>query len=131
MKTAIIGYGFVGKALANGFKNNLEVKLIDPKLKTKISDLESFNPELVFICVPTPMNNDGTQDISILEKVLIEINQNCPDSLVVIKSTLLPSFAELIKDLCKQLLKEAQVSQSNMSFQIPGAPLLKFSFYFH
>tara|TARA_X000000950_G_C13793568_1_gene610427 strand:+ start:356 stop:1207 length:852 start_codon:yes stop_codon:yes gene_type:complete len=117
MKTAIIGYGFVGKALANGFKNNLEVKLIDPKLKTKISDLESFNPELVFICVPTPMNNDGTQDISILEKVLIEINQNCPDSLVVIKSTLLPSFAELIKDLCKRLVLNPEFLRENFAIQ--------------
>ena len=42
MKTAIIGYGFVGKALANGFKNNLAVKLIDPKLKTKLPYYDTF-----------------------------------------------------------------------------------------
>lgn len=115
MKTAIIGYGFVGKALANGFKNNLAVKLIDPKLKTKISDLKSFNPELVFICVPTPMNNDGSQDISILKNVLIEIDQNCPDSLVVIKSTVLPSCIERIKDLCRRLVLNPEFLRENFA----------------
>tara|TARA_B100001175_G_C19388682_1_gene580256 strand:+ start:146 stop:997 length:852 start_codon:yes stop_codon:yes gene_type:complete len=117
MKTAIIGYGFVGKALANGFKDNIEVKLIDPKLKTKISDLESFNPELVFICVPTPMNNDGSQDISILEKVIIEINQNCPDSLVVIKSTVLPSCIERIRNLCKRLVLNPEFLRENFAIE--------------
>ena len=66
MKVGIIGYGFVGKALADGLKENVDVFLVDPKLKTSIKDLQSFNPKIIFICVPTPMNNDGSQNISIL-----------------------------------------------------------------
>ena len=67
MKIGIVGYGFVGKALANGLRNSVELTIIDPKLDSSIQDLKSINPEIIFICVPTPMSDDGTQDISILE----------------------------------------------------------------
>lgn len=93
MKVGIIGYGFVGKALADGIHENVELKLIDPLLKTNIKDLITFKPEIVFICVPTPMNSDGTQDVSILESVISDIkNTNIKDLLVVLKSTVLPSY---------------------------------------
>ena len=36
MKVAIIGYGFVGKALKNGLKTNVEIFIVDPKLNTDI-----------------------------------------------------------------------------------------------
>ena len=39
MKIGIVGYGFVGKALANGLKDNVEISLIDPKLNTDIKNL--------------------------------------------------------------------------------------------
>ena len=74
MKVAIIGYGFVGKALENGLKKNVKTFLVDPKLKTKVNELNSFLPEIIFICVPTPMNNDGTQMISLLNNVITDIS---------------------------------------------------------
>ena len=42
MKIGIVGYGFVGKALANGLKDSVDLSIIDPKLGTSIKDLESF-----------------------------------------------------------------------------------------
>ena len=90
MKVAIIGYGFVGKALENGLKKNVKTFLVDPKLKTKVNELNSFLPEIIFICVPTPMNNDGTQMISILNDVITDISTLKFSPLVVIKSTVLP-----------------------------------------
>ena len=72
MRVGIIGYGFVGKALANGIKNKVDIFKVDPKLGTSISDLINFSPEIIFICVPTPMN-DGSQDIKILKKVIDEL----------------------------------------------------------
>ena len=62
MRIGIIGYGFVGKAMENGIKDNVDIFLVDPILNTKISDLKDFLPEIIFICVPTPMNEDGSQD---------------------------------------------------------------------
>jgi len=100
MKVAIIGLGFVGNSLLNGLKDTVKVKEIDPKLETNISDLKDFSPEIIFICVPTPMSQDKTQDISIIESVVDEINKLKIQSLVVLKSTLLPNY---VKDLKKKI----------------------------
>lgn len=103
MKVGIIGYGFVGKALESGLKNNVDILKIDPILENKIEDLIEFKPDICFICVPTPMNNDGSQDISILEEVINKIISNSIKSQIVIKSTILPThikkFEKLIPDL--------------------------------
>lgn len=97
MKVAIIGYGFVGKALENGLKNTVEVLLVDPKLNTDINDLKTFKPEMIFICVPTPMNDDGSQDPSILENVIDELNFPSESALIVLKSTIIPSYISKIE----------------------------------
>ena len=97
MKVAIIGYGFVGKALQNGLKTSVEVLLVDPKLNTDINDLKTFKPDTIFICVPTPMNDDGSQDASILENVINELNLLPESALIVLKSTVIPSYISRIE----------------------------------
>ncbi len=97
MKISIIGYGFVGKALEKAIKNDVEILKIDPVLKTKMSDLEDFEPEICFICVPTPMNEDGSQDITILLDVVDELKKISISPLIVLKSTVLPSYIDSIK----------------------------------
>ena len=104
MKVAIIGYGFVGKALENGFKENVETILIDPKLNTEIFDLKLFNPNLIFICVPTPMNNNGSQDISIIEKIFSEIIELQISGLIVLKSTVLPKNLSNIEKIIPEIV---------------------------
>ena len=96
MKVGIIGYGFVGKALKHGLKKNVHVLKIDPSLRTSVKDLVEFKADICFICVPTPMNKDGSQDISILKKVLSELISYSISSQIVIKSTILPDHANLI-----------------------------------
>lgn len=94
MRVGIIGYGFVGKALRNGLNSFAKVFIIDPKLNTYEKDLVSFNPEIIFICVPTPMSDDGTQDISILSAVIDNLKKldfTCP---LILKSTILPNVLE-------------------------------------
>ena len=100
MKVAIIGLGFVGNALLNGLIDTVKVKKIDPKFGTNINELKDFSPEIIFICVPTPMSEDKTQDISIVESVVDEINDLRIPSLVVLKSTLLPNY---VKELGNKL----------------------------
>ena len=92
MRISIVGCGFVGSAVANGFthKDN-ELQLIDPKLDTKVSDVKSFKPDLTFVCVPTPTLN-GRVDRSIVDTVadeLAEINSG----IIVVKSTMTPDVA--------------------------------------
>ena len=69
-----------------------------------MSDLKDFEPDIVFICVPTPMGNDGSQDSSILEKVIEELVLYCPNAIKVVKSTVLPSMLDKLQRLDSKLV---------------------------
>tara|TARA_B100000900_G_C20492868_1_gene680321 strand:+ start:246 stop:1109 length:864 start_codon:yes stop_codon:yes gene_type:complete len=104
IKIGIVGHGFVGKATDWGFNTRVEKFIVDPLYKTNIKDLKNFNPEIVFICVPTPMGADGSQDYSIIESVIMELIESCPDAIKVVKSTVLPSVLETISKLEPKLI---------------------------
>lgn len=91
MKIAIIGHGFVGKALESGLRDNVKTLIIDPIYNNNISSLSNFLPDIIFLCLPTPMNEDGTQDISIVSKAIDEIKKLKLNSIIVLKSTILPN----------------------------------------
>ena len=106
MKVAIIGFGFVGKALSNGILNNVDIYKVDPKLNTNIIDLIKFKPDIIFICAPTPMNDDGSQDISIIELIInkiIEFDINL-NSDIVLKSTILPDNLKNLKKILPNII---------------------------
>ena len=90
-RIAIVGYGFVGKATSKGFSKNTELFLVDPLLGTKIHDLVQFKPDFIFVCVPTPMTADGSQDFKSVTDVFSEIKTNKISACVVLKSTVIPS----------------------------------------
>jgi len=96
LKIGIVGHGFVGKATDWGFSKNTNKFIVDPKNGTNIDQLAEFNPELIFVCVPTPMGENGIQDSSIIEAVVQELATKCRESIIVIKSTVLPSILEKI-----------------------------------
>ena len=86
IKIGIVGHGFVGKATDWGFNRNVKKFIVDPLLNTTISDLSKFKPEIIFICVPTPMQEDGSQDSNIISEVIKELSLKCPRAIKVIKS---------------------------------------------
>lgn len=95
MKLLIIGHGFVGKAVDYGFTNpKVEKTIIDPKYGNSIKDIDISLHDLTFICVPTPMMDDGDIDTSILEEVLDYFNSGYrfAHQLLVIKSTVTPDI---------------------------------------
>tara|TARA_B100000963_G_scaffold361991_1_gene401726 strand:- start:55 stop:918 length:864 start_codon:yes stop_codon:yes gene_type:complete len=104
LKLGIVGHGFVGKATDFGFSDNVEKFIVDPLKSTTIDDLAVFNPQIVFISVPTPMGEDGTQDASIVKEVFYEIRTKCPNAQNVIKSTVLPSVLNEIEKLDKNVI---------------------------
>ena len=104
MKIGIVGFGFVGQALRKGLEDDVECIVIDPKLKTYINDLKEFNPDMVFICVPTPMNDDGSQNIQIVNDVIEEINKFDSNLLIILKSTILPKYVKEISKICQNLV---------------------------
>ncbi len=87
-KVAIIGYGYVGRAMAKIFPDAL---IHDPFLKDlniKVSSQEEVNSQakLAVVCVPTPMNKDGSCDLSAVESTLEWLKV----PLILIKSTVPP-----------------------------------------
>ena len=104
LKLGIVGHGFVGKATDWGFNRRVNKFIVDPLIDTSVRDLKDFNPEIVFICVPTPMADDGSLDSSIIEKVIKELILYCPDAIKVIKSTITPSLLGKLHKLDSKLV---------------------------
>lgn len=91
MKLGIIGNGFVGSAIANGFSHYVdELKIYDKNKNLSSSTLnECLTSDIVFVCVPTPMHSsqNGKCDTSIINKCFEEINKIGSSAIFVIKST--------------------------------------------
>ena len=87
----IIGYGFVGKAVAYGFPRAEHI-ISDPAYNnTSIADVVAANPEAIFVCVPTPTDDTNYET---LKTVLAEINFFGYKGITVVKSTILPHYLE-------------------------------------
>ena len=89
MRVMIVGYGYVGSAVASIFSDQQKI-IIDPKLSDDvISNHAGEKFDAVFVCVDTPKeNNHGLLDI-ILEQINIHIANNTP---VCCKSTSTPEY---------------------------------------
>lgn len=93
MKIGIIGQGFVGSAVYKKFKNYYDVLTfdLDPSKSTSTKEEILDSCEVIFICLPTPMNGNGSCNIDIVENVVKEINDKTKDKILIIKSTVIPN----------------------------------------
>lgn len=105
-KVAVIGYGYVGKAVVNLFKDHYQVLPVNPTFTGDMADFYSGGilnfeqqkalaneAELAVICVPTPMSDTGECDTSIVESTL----QWLAVELILIKSTVPPGTCKRIQ----------------------------------
>ena len=103
MKIAIVGHGFVGKAVDYAIQHpQVEKMIIDPHYGNSVKDLSEFGPEFTFVSVPTPMGKKGQIDCSIVYDVMNYLKQNTTGQLVI-KSTIVPKD---IKKLTSGFRKE-------------------------
>ena len=90
----IIGQGFVGNAIYQKFKNFFDVKTYDLKVKLCNSTFEEVaRQDIIFVCLPTPMDKAGSCHIGLVEQTLHNISVAKSPNLfrtVVIKSTIPP-----------------------------------------
>tara|TARA_B100001059_G_scaffold99509_1_gene99085 strand:+ start:3722 stop:4558 length:837 start_codon:yes stop_codon:yes gene_type:complete len=94
IKLGVIGNGFVGEAISFAFSTITDLYIHDKDPSRSLNDVESVhNCNFVFICVPTPMLNDGSQDLSYVESVF-EKATNKP--IYIIKSTVLPGTTDYL-----------------------------------
>ena len=87
-KIGIIGNGFVGESQAFAFSPVYEVLIFDKNPLKSINTLdEVLNCDFIFVCVPTPMKKNGSQDFSFIKNVFDNAKKG---PIYIIKSTILP-----------------------------------------
>ena len=115
MKIGIVGQGFVGTAIKVGFEPHYELETYDAFDESKstgnLADLVA-ECEVIFVCVPTPMNVDGTCHTDIVESVVKRINSKRQgylrtalkhDTIVVLKSTVPPGTTDRLNKKYKDI----------------------------
>ena len=90
-KIGIVGHGFVGQAVDYAFTHpHVEKFYVDPKYNTSIDDLVKWQPNVTFICAPTPMMDNGAIDATIVNDAVLKLIQHTASG-VAIKSTITPN----------------------------------------
>ncbi len=91
-KVGVIGNGFVGEAISFAFSPVADLYVYDTDPLKSLDDLESVHScDFVFVCVPTPMYEDGSQDLSYVEGVFEKATSK---PVYILKSTVLPGTTE-------------------------------------
>jgi UDPglucose 6-dehydrogenase len=90
-KVGIIGFGFVGESQAFAFAPVADIKIfdIDPTKATHTID-EVLSQDFIFVCIPTPMKENGEQDLSYIENFFRGIGLHNTNAIFILKSTVLP-----------------------------------------
>jgi len=80
MNIGIVGLGYVGTAIKSGFEKHYELETYDKydekKSTCDLADLVE-KCKVIFVCVPTPMNTDGSCHTDIVEGVIKDIDKWC------------------------------------------------------
>lgn len=99
IKIGIIGCGFIGGALKRWIKEH------NPKINLLISDpYKGYNDDVtladvIFISIHIPTENDGTQDLKLLKKIILNLPQDKP---IFIRTTILPGTSEKLSKECNR-----------------------------
>lgn len=114
-KVAVIGYGWVGKAMVELFPT---ASVYDPYAGFGGEDQkEDVNKcDVAFICVPTPNKEDGSLDTSIVEEVV----EWCECPLLVIRSTVQPGTCDHLSETYAKDI----VMQPEYLGETPAHPML-------
>ena len=106
MKIGIVGQGYVGTAVRTVFEKHYKCNTFDIKQECNCNTLGELvnDSDIIFICVPTPMNKDRSCNTDIVEDVISDINDAVhidrlnhnpkTDKIVVIKSTVPPGTTD-------------------------------------
>lgn len=106
-KIAVIGLGFVGGSIYQSLQREepfIKVVGIDPAkgYATPLKDIAEF--DAVFVCVPSPQNEDGTADTSILEQVLADLTAVNFTGVIISKVTAPPGVYQRLATIYPNLV---------------------------
>jgi|TARA_B110000914_G_C15418524_1_gene425394 UDPglucose 6-dehydrogenase len=92
-KIGIVGQGFVGTAVKEGLKTFFDIETHDIAKESTCDTLHEICEKcnIIFVCLPTPMKDDGSCYVGIVEEVLEKINAlSGLCKTVIVKSTIPP-----------------------------------------
>jgi len=100
-KLGVIGHGYVGESQSFAFSPSFDVRVYDKdSLKSTHSLNEVLDSDFIFVCVPTPMKKDGSQDLSFVESFFKTAKVG---PIYIIKSTVIPGTTNLLNEKFKNL----------------------------
>tara|TARA_R110002012_G_scaffold282422_1_gene472138 strand:+ start:5232 stop:6029 length:798 start_codon:yes stop_codon:yes gene_type:complete len=103
MKIGILGLGVVGGAVHSGFLElGHNVSFYDPVIKgSEFRDV--LNTEVCFLCVPTPPDDEGFCDVTIVEESVRNLSENNYKGIIAVKSTVMPGTTEKLSQQYPEL----------------------------
>lgn len=100
-KLGVIGHGYVGESQSFAFSPSFDVRVYDKdSLKSTHSLNEVLDSDFIFVCLPTPMKKNGSQDLSFVES-FFKTAKDGP--IYIIKSTIIPGTTNLLNEKFKNL----------------------------
>jgi nucleotide sugar dehydrogenase len=104
-KVGIVGAGFVGSAIAEAMDLGFcGLTIVDPAKGYNNTYHDLLDCDGVFVCVPSPQDEDGTCDTSILEDVLSNLAKLNYQGVVISKCTAPPDVYEQLNEIYPNLV---------------------------
>lgn len=94
--TCVIGYGMVGKAMAEVF--GIKKIYTRNKQESTITLDDAANCRYIFICLPTPVNEDGFYFLEDIAAIIDHIKSLGKENIFIVRSTVAPGFAQGFDD---------------------------------
>jgi len=99
MKIGIIGQGFVGNAIYQKFKQYFKILTYDlDSTKCNSNEQSTMTQDIVFVCLPTPMDEVGRCNTNLVESTIQKIHSYGKAKTVVIKSTVSPGTTQRLNE---------------------------------
>ena len=132
VRIGIIGLGYVGSAILNSLSDRfIDLVIIDPDKGHNSTYNDLAGAEAIFVCVPTPRDNDGNCDTSILEDVLARLHNIRYTGVIISKCTAPPNVYQKLNEQYPNLVhvpefltaSKAMQDYLNGSFAIIGGSI--------
>ena len=105
IKIGIVGQGFVGTAVKEGLKDYFDIETFDIVKDSSCDSLYELSnlSDVVFVCLPTPMESSGDCHLDIVENALLGLNTMKKCKTIVVKSTIPPGTTKKWNEKFKNL----------------------------
>ena len=103
-KIGIIGLGFVGGAIERSLEYSTKLVIMDSSKGRNATYEDLMGCSGIFVCVPTPQDNDGTCDTSILGGILRSLYSRGYAGVIISKCTAPPDWYKAMNILYTNLV---------------------------